>query len=127
MKSYILVFVAILALIFFAGNVEAEQVTFAWDANPANAELTILGYTVRYWEVSDPATVKTKTVDGLTLTATVTVPVGDWRFVVDCFTNALKSDPSNEVTHAVAGYTPPPDNMPVDDIAPNAPGGLRRL
>ena len=109
------------------GNAEAAQITLAWNANPLNAEFVIAGHTLRYWEVSDPATVYTKTVDGLTFTVTVPVPVGDWRFTVDCFTAELPCGPSNEVSHAVEGYTPPIDNMPVDDPAPGAVTNFRKL
>ena len=108
-------------------NAEAAQVTLAWDANPANAGLTILGHTLRYWEASDPATVYTKTVDGLTLTATVPVPVGDWRFTVDSFTAELPSVPSAEITHVVDAYVPPADNLHVDDPAPESATNFRKL
>ena len=108
-------------------NAEAAQITLAWDVNPANSGLVIAGHTLRYWEVSDPATVYTKTVDGLTLTATVPVPAGDWRFTVDCFTAEVPSAQSAEINHVVDAYVPPADNLPVDDPAPDTATNFRKL
>ena len=81
-------------MLAWAGGMNAQSVTLAWDASPS---ATIAGYRVYYGTNSRAYGFVTNA--GLVLTQRVTLPcLGRWFFAATAYdTNGLESDFSNEV------------------------------
>ena len=103
---------------------EAAQITLAWGASPSPG---VDGYVLQYWEASAPEIVYYEPTNSITLTATVDIGVGEWRFNVIAWNEAGGSLPSNDVVHTIEGYTPPERTAPAVVVAPEGASNLRKL
>jgi hypothetical protein len=85
---------ALLALALASLNVEARNVTLAWDYEP---DVNVVGFTVTYY-LEGGGTPQTVTVGPTERTGAISVTAGNWEaYVVAVGISGLASDPSNVV------------------------------